>query len=102
MKFPCTSCGLCCKKVGRLLASGIDNQEVKEFPYKALENGTCEMYIDNKCSVYETRPNLCNVEYMGKKYRADSYDEFIKENINACNSMILEDKLDEKFLIVIE
>jgi Fe-S-cluster containining protein len=104
VKFPCTSCGLCCKKIASILSSvnTKDIDEVKEFPYKALDNGTCEMYLDNKCSVYESRPNLCNVDYMAKKYSPHSYDDFIKLNIQVCNSMIKEEKLDEKFLIVIE
>jgi Fe-S-cluster containining protein len=34
---------------------------IKEFPYKHTD-GVCEKLIDNKCSVYESRPDLCNVD----------------------------------------
>lgn len=41
------------------------NDEAIDFPYKDT-NGVCEMLVDNKCSIYETRPVVCNTEEMFK------------------------------------
>ena len=35
---------------------------IAEFPYKAKENGHCEKFHNNLCTVYEDRPLMCNIE----------------------------------------
>jgi len=62
MAFECEQCGLCCKKVN------------------------C-MYLtqDNKCSIYETRPLVCNVE---EGYKVFFADKMSKEEYNKMNRVI--------------
>jgi len=75
MKFNCTQCGLCCSRIGRVLAdveASPFREELLKFPYKALDNGACEKYdpATKQCTVYETRPDICNVDKMKKYYKA--------------------------------
>lgn len=64
--FPCTSCGLCCKKIGDLLSNvdkmkGPDKVMLQAFPYRARKDGSCEKFVNGKCSVYDDRPDICNI-----------------------------------------
>lgn len=51
MKFPCKSCGACCRRVPEV--SALDRGD-----------GACRYYDDNtrQCTVYDTRPVLCQVD----------------------------------------
>ena len=94
-KFPCIGCGACCMAVGDILSTPIDElddfrQEIEDFPYKAKENGHCEKLVDGKCSVYENRPDLCNVD---KKYDTSYKDVMSRKEYHnltkqACCSLI--------------
>jgi Fe-S-cluster containining protein len=68
MSFECTGCGLCCTKIGQIKAAPPAftwmQEAIDAFPYGTTESGACMMLVDNKCSVYEDRPLLCNVERM--------------------------------------
>jgi Fe-S-cluster containining protein len=68
VSFNCTGCGLCCQKIAKVLVTPMPTTWMQEavdaFPYKGDENGVCEKLVDNKCSVYEDRPLLCNIERM--------------------------------------
>jgi Fe-S-cluster containining protein len=73
---PCGSCTLCCEKLSPFLTveeiqSGLYplsllNPEDPSDPnlgpiivlYRKIDGG-CGMLIDNKCSIYETRPKAC-------------------------------------------
>jgi Fe-S-cluster containining protein len=85
--YPCTNCGACCKRVHLL----------ENFPFKNI-NGVCEKYIDNKCSIYENRPWICNID-KGAEILGFNKEEFYKLNIQACNQMMDEDGIDLKFRI---
>lgn len=66
MEFNCTACGLCCTQIGKLIAT---REEFKNFPYKTDEKGKCEkLNDDGKCSVYESRPDICRVDKTHEKY----------------------------------
>ena len=90
MKFECDSCGLCCQNIGSIktiseeIALSLINENVV-FTYKEV-NGMCEKFIDNKCSVYENRPLICNVEKMAELLSIEK-SEFYKENTIACNDL---------------
>ena len=98
--FPCTQCGLCCKQLGSIM----DNKStlpqlqqflVSKFPYKVLEYGSCEMLTsDNKCSVYDDRPLVCNIKLMNKIHHIP-YEVTAK----ICNYLIEENGLDESFKV---
>lgn len=68
--FECKMCGICCRNIKRykdeiypifkkLLGETIPNFDIED------DNGVC-VYLteDNKCSIYEQRPVLCNTEKM--------------------------------------
>jgi Fe-S-cluster containining protein len=80
--YPCTKCGCCCRKVGLLFN---DNQ--LGFPYRAKENGECEMLENNKCKVYDNRPTICNIDKIIEILRVDK-EEYYKKNIQACNKIM--------------
>jgi Fe-S-cluster containining protein len=81
MKFDCKQCGRCCRHVqfttesARLLiAQGNESEvmkELAEFPYGWDENGWCEHLKDNRCDIYRTRPDICNVYKFWEKYLKD-------------------------------
>lgn len=108
MEFKCTSCGVCCTKVGSLLKS-IDtgkldepsNIEAKNFPYKYKEDDSCEMLKDNKCSVYETRPTICSVEKMYEKYYSKEMtkQEYFKKSNKSCNFLMKLNNVPKEFYI---
>jgi Fe-S-cluster containining protein len=106
MKFNCTGCGECCKRIPQALATiesyiefyGYDPQDL-EFPYSHDEKGVCEMLgEDNKCKVYENRPLVCNLEKFSE-YRKINKPHYYKANAEACNQMIKEAGLPNSFLI---
>lgn len=93
--FPCSNCGLCCRNIDKV-------QELREFD---MGNGTCR-YLDiiaNSCTIYDTRPDICNIEKMfEKEYKAQfGKKEFYSLNASICNHLQQESGLDEKFKIQI-
>jgi len=91
--FPCTKCGSCCKRVGQVIALGLN------FPYKTDENGVCEMLTeDNTCRVYESRPDICRIDEIAKMLKKDR-DRYYKKTIRACNEMMDEDDVPQEFRI---
>lgn len=113
MKFPCTACGSCCKRVKqavehmKLHIGHLEDPQYKEvwdFPHKWDETGRCEkLGADNKCTVYENRPPLCNIAEVHKRVFSHlSKEEFFRYNINGCNYMMDQDKvpLDKRIPII--
>jgi len=107
MKFSCDAgCGRCCSKIGQLVTAASIQQEkhdeynpltseLKNFPYGFDEKGKCLMLTkDNKCSVYDTRPLVCNIKEMWKIYfyRTVSKKQFFKMNKNVCNKLKAENE----------
>jgi len=96
ISFPCSSCGLCCKKISTVAESlrviGY------EFPYKWDENGTCEKLIDNKCSVYDNRPYICSVDKMHEFVGGDK-KEFYNLNVVVCNTLMDENNAPQELRI---
>jgi hypothetical protein len=62
------------------------NDDTIDFPYKNI-NGVCEMLSDNKCSIYETRPIVCNTEKMYTLLHQATgmeVDDFLKYQAISC------------------
>jgi len=100
MSFGCTGCGSCCKRVGDNLAAHQKNG----FPYGVKEDGrTCEkLGEDNKCMVYENRPDMCNVETMFYKLHSrsgKSKKTVFLEEAKICNKFMDEDGVDESLRV---
>lgn len=81
-QFPCNQCGLCCKLVGLV----IDQLKENGFPYNQNKKGECEKLVDDKCSVYETRPSVCRIDEM-QLSSGKSKSEYYKDSINVCNQL---------------
>lgn len=52
--FKCDQCAECCKHINRI-------PEMAEYD---TGNGTCKYLSNNKCSIYNERPNICRGEYL--------------------------------------
>jgi len=103
--FPCTSCGECCRHVQSRLTQTYDdpilNDLMNRFPYKAREDGSCEMLTDDGlCSVYDHRPLVCNVK-LGALLLGLYNDDWVQMQADACNEMIKKANLDDKFKVVL-
>lgn len=68
--FECKMCGMCCRNVKRYkdevypILKGLLGERIPDFEIKE-NNGVC-IYLtkDNRCSIYERRPLLCNTDRM--------------------------------------
>lgn len=107
-RFPCTGCGACCAKVGlvlevpRELYHPIYAAAIDEFPYKALENGACEMLDENnRCTVYETRPAICNIDTMIARLGYDRQQRY-QLNAEMCNLLQEQAGIDPSYRVTLE
>ena len=101
MKFACSSCGACCKRIGAV------KEKFKElnFPYQVNEEGVCEMLgEDNKCKVYESRPDVCRTDKVYENFFEEQMTklEYYKENAKGCNEFMQEDGMDKMFFVDID
>lgn len=78
MTFDCDCCGLCCRSLKKVPAlAGFDRGD-----------GVCiHLRDDNLCSIYDHRPEICNVELMYERYFSKKYslDEFYAMNKKVCD-----------------
>jgi Fe-S-cluster containining protein len=72
MTFNCNQCGACCKVLPILVA-----------PDLVDEDGHCRHLKDNKCTIYENRPDICNHDKMFALFdmTKEEYDEM---SMQAC------------------
>lgn len=94
MPFPCTGCGLCCQGIDEL------KRAYPSFPYKAKADGSCEKLIDGRCSVYESRPEVCNIDRMAKKLGVE-LGEYHRRSAEACNALMEEAGADEALRVTL-
>jgi Fe-S-cluster containining protein len=62
-----------------------------EFPYGVKEDGSCEKLEDNRCTVYDNRPLLCDIDRLAKQ--ADlpmSRIEWYSMSYQGCNTLQME------------
>ena len=88
----CNGCTFCCENIGAVLNSKYKAKWAEkfllEFPYKANENGACEMLKDNKCSIYENRPIICNVKKsFDYQNVTNSKEEWLNMNTKICRKV---------------
>lgn len=100
MKFPCTECGLCCVRIKEIVEKNdVTNPEHPfYFPYTWDENGACDKLDGNKCSIYEDRPIICNVDKVAE-FIGESKEEFYPKVIESCNEEMDKAGIDKKFRI---
>ena len=104
-EFPCTKCGQCCEKVGKViankhLADPLTYSLISKFPYQIKKDGSCEKLIDGLCSVYEDRPLLCNIKSMAK-LKGIPLNDYYRQAAEACNMMINDSDLSDEYLVKI-
>lgn len=107
--FPCTGCALCCKNVRKIHAdalsypkSSIIYRAAAAFPYSWDETGSCVMLENNLCSIYASRPLLCNVKEISKQIAAELNSDLgtvYALTAAACNELITTYGLDPRFMI---
>jgi Fe-S-cluster containining protein len=88
-EFPCTKCGACCKLV--------PDSALQFFQLPRAKNGGCgHLNDDNSCAIYDTRPDICNVQKSWKQIHSKyiTWDEYIELSLNACK--VLEKELEKK------
>lgn len=115
MTYPCTGCGICCRRVGQWVEAARNlpqqyieqNPEVKEianFPHAISSNGSCsQLNQDNTCKVYGTRPDICSIKKTWEKYHQNRFTEqqYYEMAAVVCNGMIEAEGLDEKYKVKI-
>ena len=66
-----------------------------DFPYRVDETGRCEMLDENnKCKVYDHRPDICNIDKMIELTGMDKEAAYIA-TANACNDFMEEDGIKD-------
>jgi hypothetical protein len=84
MKFPCSKCGACCRKIGEI------------YPELEGPDGSC-IYLssDNLCTIYPNRPLLCNVDKFYEECLKDrmSKEEYYELNLKGCKNLQDDDKI---------
>lgn len=116
-QFPCTSCGRCCKTIGAViwaaksviksdpnsgLAKDKWTQQIAAFPYE-IKNGTCSKLKNGKCSIYDHRPDVCNIAKVHKMSFSDMpIEEYHRRTAESCNQMIKNAGLPNEYLVILE
>lgn len=91
--FPCNGCGACCRRVASAVDNAIALGLITEFPYPIMPDGSCsQLTQDNRCAVYETRPDICRVDMMIDHFGMNR-DEGYALTISFCNQFKQEDGL---------
>ena len=59
----CRQCAKCCKALGALEL--VNEEDIKRFGKEVLgyKDGKCEYLKNNKCSIHETKPQICKYWY---------------------------------------
>ena len=82
MTFHCDKCGLCC----RLL------KNVPQLAAFDRGDGVCKFLRGNLCSIYENRPDICNVDKMYPAFASimsrDEYDEVLEASCARIKEMV--------------
>ena len=90
MEFLCSQCSACCRNIAHL-----------NLPHNG--DGICLNLNKktNKCSIYETRPDICRVDKMFEKHFKSkmSKKEFFVKNTESCHQLIDKESLDKSFKI---
>ena len=65
-------------------------------------DGSCKYLINNDCSIYENRPEFCNVKVMYEKYYQNDYSlqEFYQLNADVCNQLQELLSIDKSYRII--
>jgi Fe-S-cluster containining protein len=84
--FVCEKCGECCRYIDK----------VEQLKHIALPNGVCKYLDGDLCTIYETRPDVCNY-HKAYQYFQDQLTEeqFYNTAVYYCNQL-KQQKTEEK------
>ena len=76
-QYPCKQCGCCCKNIPK----------IRELEVFDRGDGVCKFFEENKCSIYENRPQLCQGDYVYHSFFFDkmSVADFHTESKKWCD-----------------
>ena len=98
---------MCCKQLANTLANQHSlPQKLQDllsiFPYRPKPDGSCpKLTEDGLCSVYESRPIICNIKLSATLYNHDITDWY-RINADNCNNLIEKAGLSTDYLVKIE
>ena len=80
--FPCNGCGACCRS--------INLSKLTEFLDRG--DGVCKHFdtMENSCTIYANRPEICNVRAMYDKHYSNDYGwpAFVALNKSICEKLL--------------
>jgi|TARA_R100000084_G_scaffold92154_2_gene46026 hypothetical protein len=91
MEFLCSSCGACCRFIGKINGA--------KYGLPTKKDGSCANLIGNICSIYDDRPDICRVSKMHGKSILQTKKEYFKEVTKICHELIDIEGLDESYKI---
>ena len=79
--YPCKQCGCCCKNI-----PDIEGLEVFD-----RGDGVCKFLENKSCTIYESRPELCQGGYVYQNFYSDkmTVEDFHSESKKWCDSIRL-------------
>lgn len=92
--FACTLCGACCRRAGQL-------PELAAFD---RGDGVCRHLVNDRCVIYEERPELCRIGVMYEKHYKQqmAWREFELLNLRACKAMQEEDDVPPALRVTVD
>lgn len=96
MDFPCTKCGACCR------FAGVIHSELSRgngFP-------SCKYLKDNECTIYDTRPDYCRLDYElhrnGSAKDCNSEMEYFETRKEGCDFLQKMLHIDPKYTVKLD
>ena len=77
--FKCKKCGECCRHIN--LVADLNNYD--------RGDGTCIYLKNSTCSIYDSRPLICNVDLMYETYFSNvmTKEEYYTQNYRGCTEL---------------
>lgn len=96
--FPCTACGACCRSIHLIEEKYKDQFEVKEDGKTCVHLGN-----DNKCTIYNDRPEICKIKgnYMKMFLEIMPLEDYYKATAESCKQMQILNGIGEEYRVKI-
>lgn len=76
-QFNCVSCGECCRHIH--LVEGLKHLQT---------NGVCKYLVNDQCSIYEDRPDLCRYDAVYEMFKDQiSLEDYDKLSVVYCEQL---------------
>ena len=89
LSFPCTMCAGCCRRLH------LADQEILKLSGLTHKDGVCDNLDGVTCTIYETRPLICNIERTHELFPETTKAEYFRRNAEICNTFMKEDAFDD-------